>query len=291
MKQHRNYYSHFAHPANNTRQKLTTRALLLRKLLVEMSTSSRHCENFCPILPTVHNHYSRILQPIVGELQFSLLYNCENYDYIVMLLRKIPTDARLRLCSEFLTFFLQCCWFGDDTTQSVRILNILKLCPLAACTRDSEGMTSLHHFCKRDKGICDYEILKKILEINSELPLVQNNLGESPLHQLVAQPYPDSKVIAAILTACPMACRQAIPCCGKLPLHVIISNSRLTSKRNNLEAAILVMEGYPEAAITEVFEDRPHLQGRGEVCGARNQRKWSPFLRAKEEMPQVSYHP
>jgi hypothetical protein len=152
-------------------------------------------------------------------------------------------------------------------------------------------MTSLHHFCKRDKGICDYEILKKILEINSELPLVQNNLGESPLHQLVAQPYPDSKVIAAILTACPMACRQAIPCCGKLPLHVIISNSRLTSKRNNLEAAILVMEGYPEAAVTEVFEDRPHLQGRGEVCGARNQRKWSPFLRAKEEMPQVSYHP
>ena len=253
-----------------------------------MSTSSRLCENFCPILPTVHNHYSRILQPIVGELQFSLLYNCENYDYMVMLLRKIPTDARLRLCSEFLTFFLQCCWFGDDATQSLRILNILKLCPLAACTRDTEGMTSLHHFCIRDKGICDSEILKRILEINPDLPLVQNTLGESPLHQLVGQDYPDPKVVVAILTACPMACRQAIPCSGKLPLHVIFSNSRLlTSRINKLEAAILIMEGYPEAAVTEVFEDRSHHHVR-EVCAAHNQRKWSPFLRAKEEMPQVS---
>jgi hypothetical protein len=149
-------------------------------------------------------------------------------------------------------------------------------------------MTSLHHFCKRDKGICDYEILKKILEINRELPLVQNNLGESPLHQLVAQNYPDSKVIVSILTACPMACRQAIPRCGKFPLHVIISNSRLTSKRNNLEAAILIMDGYPEAAVIEVFEDCSHLQRGGEICGDRNQRKWLPFFRAKEEMPQVN---
>jgi hypothetical protein len=148
-------------------------------------------------------------------------------------------------------------------------------------------MTSLHHFCIRDKGKCDSEILKRILEINPDLPLVQNNLGESPLHQLVGQDYPDPKVVVAILTACPTACRQAIPCSGKLPLHVIFSNSRLTSRINKLEAAILIMEGYPEAAVTEVFEDRSHHHVR-EVCAAHNQRKWSPFLRAKEEMPQVS---
>lgn len=248
-----------------------------------MSHSSRPCRNVCPVLPSVHNHYSRILQPIVGELQFSLLYHCENYDYMVKLLWKIPTDARLRLCSEFLTFFLQSRWFGDDATQSIRILNILKLCPLSACTRDSDGMTSLHHFCMRGKGICDHEILRRILEINPDLPLVQNNLGESPLHQLVAQNYPDPNVIAAILKACPMACRQVIPCSGKLPLHLIFTNSRLNSNASCFEAAKMIVRGFPEAAIKEVSEGEA-------ACSLCANRKWSPFARAKEETPQVRYN-
>ena len=197
----------------------------------------------CPLLPTVENYYSRVLQPIIGELQFALLYHPEKISNMEILLRKIPADARLRLLSEFLTYFLQCCRFGDDSTQCIRIQSILTLCPLAASTRDIEGMTSLHYFCMRGKGLCDLPILFKILEINPDLVRVQNNFGESPLHQLVGQNHPDPKVIGILFNACPPAFGQVIPCNSKYPLHIIMANTRINSSASCLEAAKIIMTG------------------------------------------------
>lgn len=197
----------------------------------------------CPLLPAVENYYSRVLQPIIGDLQFALLYHPENVKNMEILLKKIPTEARIRLLSEFLVYFLQCCRFGDDITQCVRIQSILTLCPEAASTRDIEGMTSLHYFCMRGKGLSDLPILFKILEINPDLVQVQNNFGESPLHQLVGQNHPDPKIIQILLKACPRAFQQVIPLSSKYPLHVILANTRLNSSFSCLEAAKIVMTG------------------------------------------------
>lgn len=197
----------------------------------------------CPLLPVVDNYYSRVLQPIIVDLQYSLLYDPENFTAMEGLLKKIPSHARLSLLSDFLAYFLQCCRFGDDTTQCTRILNILRLCPPSASTKNTEGMTSLHYFCMRNKGTCDLPILFKILEINSDLPKIQNNFGESPLHQLVGQSHPDPKVLEIILKSCPDAFKQAIACTNKYPLHVILANPRLNFNSNCLDAAKLVMTG------------------------------------------------
>lgn len=197
----------------------------------------------CPLLPTVDNYYSRVLQPIIVDLQYTLLYDPENFIIMEGLLKKIPNHARLGLLSEFLAYFLQCCRFGDDATQCARILNILKLCPPSASSKNSEGMTSLHYFCMRNKGMCDLPILFKILEIDPDLPKVQNNFGESPLHQLVGQSHPDPKVLGILLKSCPDAFKQAIACSNKYPLHVILANPRLNFNFNCMEAAKLVMTG------------------------------------------------
>ena len=208
----------------------------------------------CPLLPAVETYYSRVLQPIITDLQYALLYNTNDYESIEQLLRKVPCDARLQLLSQFLSYFLQCCRFGDDATQCVRILNILKLCPAAASSRDIEGMTSLHYFCMRAKGHSDLPILFKLLEINPDLPKIQNNFGESPVHQLVGQNYPDPQVIKIILKVCPEAFKQIIPCSSKYPLHVILANSRLNFNFNCMEAAKIVMMGKQKINTTTIYK-------------------------------------
>jgi hypothetical protein len=214
----------------------------------------------CPALPSVNNYYAHILKPVICDLNTTCLKNPHDYDHMQSLLDRVPHDSRLEVMSRFLFYFLQCCRlpFDDDIKQSVRIMNILKLSPQSASARDSEGMTSLHYYCMR--GTSDLDILHRLLEINRDLPGIENNFGETPLHQVVGQIRPNPAVVAAFLKACPSAFKQASQSSRKYPLHVILANTRLNSNPWCMKSAELVMEGYPEAATIEVQEDRLILQ-------------------------------
>ena len=47
------------------------------------------------------------------------------------------------------------------------------------------------------------------------------------------------------------------------------------------------LSAFPEAAVTEIFEDLLILQVGGPTGGIRVQRKWNPLKRAEEEVPVV----
>jgi hypothetical protein len=71
----------------------------------------------------------------------------------------------------------------------------------------------------------------------------------------------------------------------KLPLHIIMNNSRLRFDDTVLEAMKLVFTAYPEAASVEIDEDRLILRVGGPTMRVR--RKWTPYKRAAEDFPHV----
>ena len=242
-----------------------------------MGLSQTIADDYCPNPPDP-NKYDKLQTEQKVENFLTSLKNCpDSYDYFVRQLQRIKHCELLLFCSYSLKYLLLRCRLGDDLTKCSRILHILNSCPAAARARDNEGMTSLHYFCMRGKGACDYPILEKLLEIDPDLPMVPNIFGESPLHQLAGQNNPDPKVISALIRACPPALMQASPMNGNYPLHIVLSGSCLSLNANNLEVAKILITGYPEAAVI------------GGVVDVYCPRKITPYKCAERSHPEVMY--
>ena len=231
----------------------------------------------CPILTDPTNYDRLQTEQRFEKFLTSLKDNPDSFNYFERQFQRIQHCNLIFFCNYSLKYLLLRCRLGDDLTQCSRILHILNSCPASARARDKEGMTSLHYFCMRGKGSCDYPILEKLLEIDADLPMVRNIFGESALHQLVGQNNPDPMVISALVRACPSALMQALPINGNYPLHILLSGSCLSLNANKLEVAKILMKGYPEAAVI------------GGVIDVYCPRKVTPYNCAEKLYPEVVF--
>ena len=242
-----------------------------------MHISQAKADGCCPNPPGASKYYELQTEQKIVKFLASLKNYPESYDYFERQFQQVKHCDLLLFCNCSLKYLLLRCRLGDDVTQCSRILHILNSCPASAGAKDSEGMTSLHYFCMRGKGACDNSILEKLLELQPDLPMVQNIYSESPLHQLAGQNNPDPKVISALIRACPLALMQALPITGRYPLHIVLSGSRLCLNANNFEVAKILMKGYPEAAVIEGS------------CDVFSTQKLTPYKRAEEFCPEVMH--
>lgn len=237
----------------------------------------------CPILPCVQQYRKQQYEKLMGLLQ-------QHVDCPVnlkKLIQHVPLYDQRIMLGSILLYLLQT---RRNPHDDQRILGILEVCPQAATFRDNELMNPMHYLCMRQFGTADdLSILFVLLEAFPNLSRLQNKFGESPLHQLLGQNRPDPRVLRAFVKMCPEAFRDTISYKegGRLPVHIIMLNSRLDQDPAIIECTRLCIEAFHLGMFVPLHEDRLVLRVNGPAGGVRTTHSWTPYEKAKLEFPKV----
>ena len=137
---------------------------------------------FCPTLPSPASFRATQNLTIQNAIVTTIQNEPENLAVLQQLVQNLDASDKASLCGNLLLFYMQ---RRRENADDQRMLTILRLCPVAVFCRDDQNMSCFHYFVMRQTPYIDgAQLLYALLDLAPQLPGIQNNFGESPLHQV-----------------------------------------------------------------------------------------------------------
>ena len=136
----------------------------------------------CPTLPCPASFRANQNLTIQNSIVMTIQNEPENLAALQQLVQNLDVSDKASLFGNLLLFYMQ---RRAEDADDQRLLTILRLCPVAVFCRDDQNMSCMHYFVMRQTPYIDgAQLLYALLDLAPQLPGVQNNFGESPLHQV-----------------------------------------------------------------------------------------------------------